>query len=193
VQAVIVHPVAQVYAEALFRIGVEHRTRAQLQEELEMLCALLEEHPDLALFLEAPGLAPSRKVAAMERLLGPDFSELFRNFVCVLIEKRRSGLLPEIRQAFQELADGADHRLRATVTSAVPLAPDRLREVEEILRSRTGAQEVVLTTRVDPTLIGGMIIRHDDTRIDCSLRSRLATVRHRLASRHALAAPGEEV
>jgi len=180
------NPVAQAYADALFAIGQEDGSFDALQEELRTFSELLRSQDELRIFLQAPGIASKKKVEVAEAILEPDFSEIFRNFVSVLIEKRRVGQVEMIATVVAALSDQVSDILRGEIYSAVELSEEKLEEIRALVRKHTGKREVALATNVDPSLIAGLVIQYGDTRIDGSLKNRLDTVRHSLQSQGGL-------
>lgn len=110
----------------------------------------------------------------VELLLPPgDSDPNFRQFLAVLAGNRRLALLPEIAGLYDQLRAEAEKVVKATVTSAQPLAADELEKLRASLRKRFG-REVELATAVDESLIGGAVIDTGDAVIDGSLRTKLA-------------------
>jgi F-type H+-transporting ATPase subunit delta len=103
-----------------------------------------------------------------------------RNLGKLLIEAHATPALPEIREEYDRLDDEAAGRVRAVATSAVPLSDgDRERLVADL--SRRFEKEVRLQTRVDPSILGGLVVQVGDQLIDASVQSRLQQLRRRLA------------
>ena len=101
------------------------------------------------------------------------------NLARILVHRGRTALAAQIAEAFQELADAARGIAHAEVTTAVPLSEGEAKAVAEKLAEITGKQ-VVVQTRVDEGIIGGLVARIGDRLIDGSTRSRLAALRCRL-------------
>jgi F-type H+-transporting ATPase subunit delta len=172
--------VARRYARALFAIGVDRGSFEQLGQELADLAALWGASPDLRQALENPVFGPAEKRGVLEQLLPRVTpSADVQKFVRLLLDKRRIAALPMIARAYRELADAHAGRVRAEVTSAEPLSPGQTDSVRRSLEQRTG-KKVILETRVDPSLIGGLVARVGDLVLDGSVRTQLANLRQRL-------------
>jgi len=102
-------------------------------------------------------------------------------FLAYAIEQDRINGLHEITRAFVRMADDAAGRLQAEVTSAAPLGPDAIAELQQALAVATG-KTIVLTTKVDPSLIGGVVTKLGSYVLDGSVRSALARMREELRS-----------
>jgi|SRR5690606_6835630 F-type H+-transporting ATPase subunit delta len=130
----------------------------------------------------AIGNPMARDEDLVELLLPPgDSDPNFRQFLAVLAENRRLALLPEIAGLYDQLRADAERVVKATVTSAQPLAAEELEKLRASLRKRFG-REVELSTAVDESLIGGAVIDTGDVVIDGSLRTKLARLGAALAN-----------
>lgn len=130
----------------------------------------------------AIGNPMARDEDLVELLLPPgDSDPNFRQFLAVLAENRRLALLPEIAGLYDQLRADAERVVKATVTSAQPLAAEELEKLRASLRKRFG-REVELSTAVDESLIGGAVIDAGDVVIDGSLRTKLARLGAALAN-----------
>lgn len=172
--------VARRYARALFGMGVDAGNYETLGRELGDFATLWSASPELRHALENPVFKPTEKRAVLEGLLprvAP--TNTVQRFVLLLMERRRIALLPAIARAFQDMADAHMGRVRATVTSAEPLAAGTLERVRRSLEQRTG-KKVIVETAVDPELIGGLVARVGDLVLDGSVRTQLADLRAKL-------------
>ena len=172
--------VARRYARALFDIGVSKSNYEVFGGELAALAATYESSPELKQTLENPVFKLDQRRGILDKLLprvAP--STEVRSFAQLLLERGRIGALPAIARAYKELVDEKLGRLQATVTSAQPLDAATAASVQRALERRTG-KKVVLTTSVDPTLIGGIVARVGDLVFDGSLKTRLEGLRSRI-------------
>ena len=170
---------ARRYAEAVFELGDESGTLPQWQEELETLAAVARDQGAVAV-LENPKMPVEQRLALLNRALG-GMSPLARNLAQLLVTRGRLALLPQIAQVFGEMLDARNGVMRAQVVTAVPLSDEEQRAIADRLRTMTGAHDVRVQSRVDPALIGGLVVRVGDRLIDGSTRSRLIQLRRRLA------------
>ena len=165
------------YAAALFELASEAGPKAggvsAVEGDLETLAGALRESAELRALIRNPQVsreALGRVLAGLGEKL--DLSDLTRNFLGVLAQNRRVGELPATIRAFQSIAAAQRGEVSAEVASAHPLSDEQLATLEQKLRAREG-RTVKLKTRVDPDLLGGLVVTIGSQRIDSSIRSRL--------------------
>ena len=161
------------YAAALFDIARESRSIATVEASLANVRAAIDGSPDFARLIASPIVSradAARAVAATAASL--DLDATTTKFLGVLADNRRLGQLPAIIRAFRALA--ADHRGETTaeVTSAHPLADDQVEALKASLRQRIG-RDVAVELAVDPSLLGGLVVRIGSQMIDSSIKTRL--------------------
>lgn len=173
--------VARRYATALYELGNETGELDTLTGEIDRLAVSYKESPELRAALENPLIAHASKRAVVneiaERLSA---SQLTKNALAMLVDRRRIKTLPFIARALRELADRKKGVLRAEVSSAAPLGDAYYARLQEQLRRITGKQ-VVIDRTDDPTLIAGVVTRIGDRVLDGSLRTRLLAMKDALA------------
>ncbi len=170
------------YAETLFELASRHGGDATVDEfarAIEEVATLLDEEPLVREFLETPRVDVEAKQRAIQASFGGRVPDLFLRFLLVVVAKRRQGALREIARQYHALVDAARGRARAEVT--VAREPDEAlqEEIVAALERRLG-QEVVAEFRVDPALLGGVVIRVGGEILDGSLRRRAAGLRRQM-------------
>ena len=161
------------YASALFELASEAGTVSAVETDLETLAEALRESDELRALIRNPEVsreALGRVLAGLGDAL--NLAPLTRNFLGVLAHNRRVAELPATIRAFQSIAAAQRGEVTAEVASAHPLTDDQLSSLEHKLRARQG-RTVKLKTRVDPDLLGGLVVTIGSQRIDSSIRSRL--------------------
>lgn len=171
--------VARSYASALFELGQRDSRIEEFGDALREIARLLDELPDLRLFLETPRIAPKDKKRVLreafaERIPGPVL-----NFVLLTVDKRRQRLLRAMNREYQLLVDEQLGRAHVEVALAREPEPATLDKVKERLSSVLG-KEVIPHVRVVPELLGGIVFRSGDTVFDGSVRRRLNQMKRRL-------------
>lgn len=172
------NPVAKRYAEAAFGIATDTGTQDQWREDLESL-AQLAQHAQAGAYLASGRIPEAQKRIMVQRAL--DVSPLAMNLALLLLQRNRLGLAPQIATAYNAMLDAARGIEQARVTTAVPLSEAEVQAVRERLREMSGARDVQIETRVDPALLGGLVVRIGDRVIDGSTRARLIQLKRSLA------------
>ena len=161
------------YASALFDLASEAGTITAVESDLEKLSEALRESSELSALIRNPEVsreALGRVLSGIGEHLA--LAELTRNFLGVLATNRRAGELPGIIRAFHAIAAAQRGEVSAEVASAHPLTDEQLTALEQKLRAREG-RTVKLKSRVDPDLLGGLVVTVGSKRIDGSIRTRL--------------------
>jgi F-type H+-transporting ATPase subunit delta len=152
-----------------------------VREDLGDFVAAIEEVPELRELLRNPQVDPRARAGALEDVLG-DADELVRNFLRLLSDKGRSGQIQEIHREFERLMAAEERRLEVELTTARELTDEDERRILEQIERASG-RTVEATRRVDPSLIGGVILQAGSLRIDASVRGRLERLRLELTTR----------
>ena len=161
------------YASALFDLARDHNAIPAVESDLETLGAALAASSDLAELIRNPEVSRNDAIKAIDAVAGVlGLSQLTRNFLGVLAGNRRLGALPRIVTAFAAIAAAYRGEVTAEVTSAHPLTDDQHAALAAKLQAREG-RAVKLSTRVDPELLGGLVVRIGSQQIDSSIRTRL--------------------
>jgi F-type H+-transporting ATPase subunit delta len=168
------------YAQALFDLALDTDALVAVEADLKTLKALQAESLDLRRLIASPGFSAEdkgRALAAVAEKAG--VSPLTLKFLGLLAANRRIAALPATIAAFERLA--ATHRgaIAAEVTSAIKLTDDQARGVAAALRQALG-KDPEITTRVDPSILGGLKVRVGSRLFDASLKSRLDSLKFAL-------------
>jgi len=137
--------------------------------------------PELRALLENPQLEPQAKAEALRAVLGGS-DELVRNFLLLLAERGRSSALDEIQREFERLMAASSGQLQVELTTAYALSDEEAHQLVEQIERASG-REVDATRKVDPDLIGGLVLQAGSLRLDASVRGRLVGLRQELAKK----------
>jgi F-type H+-transporting ATPase subunit delta len=173
----LVSGVAERYATALFELALDADALAATEGDIDRFAALLAESEDLKRLVRSPAFSADEQLRAIAAVLDKaGIGGLVANLVKVTAANRRLFTLPDVIAAFKRLA--ADHRgeIAAAVTSAEPLADGQVDSLKAALKEALG-KDVTLEARVDPSLIGGLIVNVGSRMIDGSLRTKLNGLR----------------
>ena len=170
----------RIYASALFDAAKERDALAAVREELEDFVETLREVPELDAVLGNPQLDPRAKVGVLEDLLGSTH-ELVRNFLLLVVEKGRANEIGAMQREFEDLCRREEGVLNVELTTAFELSDDERSAIVEQIRKASG-RPVEATSKVDPDLIGGLVLQAGSMRVDASVRGRIERLRHELTT-----------
>jgi len=173
------------YARALFDVALqEHADLDRVEHDLAAFARLFTDHPALQKVLLNPAVPTPRKraaIAAITALLKP--MPMVGKLVALLAGRDRLVLIPDLLASYRDRLLDFKHVVRAEVTTAAPIAADRTGAVERSLARVTGGQ-VLISTRVDPSIIGGVVAKVGSTVFDASLARQLQKLKERLTHGH---------
>ncbi len=168
------------YATAAFDLAAEERSLDRLAADLAVLKSLLSRSSDLLQLVRSPVISRERQSAGMEAvLMRAGAVALTRKLILLLAQKRRLFILSDVIASFEQLLARHRGEIAAEVTSARDLSAPETAELKRILKDRFG-REPRLTTHVDPSLLGGIVLRVGSRMIDSSLRGKLEALRARM-------------
>ena len=171
---------ARRYAKAVFELAQEKGEVEAWLPRLDAVRAVLTD-PTAAEVFASPALPSARRVEIVEAVATPEMGKEGVNLAKLLVAARRPELIEGVIEEYRALADEAAGRVRATATTAVELDSADYERIAGDLSKRLG-KEVRLEVRVDPAIIGGMVLQVGDRLIDASVATRLQQLRRRLAT-----------
>ena len=165
--------VSKVYGEALFEAAVDHGNAIQLMNETAQLEKILEDNPDFDKLMKHPGIPKQEKLSMVEQVFRGRVSDDLTEFLKIVVTK-------EIFAYFTELVRESEKMGTAYVDTAVELTEAQKQAVKNKLLATTSYQTFDVYYHVDPTLIGGMVIRVGDRVVDSSIRTKLEDMKKQL-------------
>ena len=175
--------VARSYAETLFALAERNEGLEAFGSGISIVASLLEEDPQFRLFLETPRIADRDKQDVLRKAFIDDLPKPLVNFLLITIDKRRQRLLRDIAAQFHALVDEHLGREHVEVTLARSVDEETKAMVASRLSSMLG-KEAIPHVRVDPAILGGVVVRTGDTIYDGSVRRRLEGMRRTLMKAH---------
>lgn len=167
------------YGKALFELAQEQGEEDRIAQELELLCAAVEENPAYLTLLDSPAVDTGERLSLLRAAFGQT-AEILQNFLCILCEKRAMHQFPVCAGEYRKAYDASRNLLRATAITAVPMTPSQQEKLKAKLAGLTG-KTVILENRTDETLIGGITLRYGGVQLDDSIRHRLDELRRGLS------------
>jgi F-type H+-transporting ATPase subunit delta len=163
---------ANTYARSLLDLAEESRIVEAVAADLEVVSTLLVQQPDLEAFLASPYFAEQTRRDLIRNALTGKLNRMTVNFLSVMIDHNRGALLRQILERFRQLYRAYQGYETVSVTVAQSLSPEQVQKLAQDLAEGMRAK-IDLEVRVDPSLLGGIIVRHADKMLDNSIRGRL--------------------
>ncbi len=173
--------IAEPYAQALMSLAQSQDITDDVGKDCRDILEILEKSADLRSFIISPVVKDEDKREVLNRLLGDDIHHYLRNFIMLLVDKRRIVFLEAICEQYLALLRKLTNTVLAEVTASTELSEGQRRDVIEKIKTLTGAESVEVKTDVDPELIGGVIIKVGSQVFDASLRGQLRRISISLA------------
>ena len=174
----IVSGVAQRYASALFEVAVEAGAVDAVGADLDAFETLLAESADLMRLVQSPVFSADEQTRAMGAVLAKaGIGGLAANFVSLAARNRRLFVLPDMIKAYRALAAAHRGEQAAEVLSASPLTEDQVSSLSTALASVAQGKTIRIVPKVDPSIIGGLIVKVGSRMIDTSLKTKLTSLK----------------
>lgn len=169
-----------VYSASLFSLADEENSLPEIMEELLSLRSVFLENTDYAPLLDSPTVSLSSRLSLIDEAFG-DTSEYVRNFIKILCEKKCTHLFPDCVKNFEKLYNKKYNIENVTVITAAPIS-EALRERLCKKLSDDLGKKVILNLKVDESILGGLIVRTENSQTDASVRARLDALKTQLSS-----------
>jgi F-type H+-transporting ATPase subunit delta len=164
--------VASRYAKSLIDLAGEQNAVEPIRKDIELFLETCKENPQLQAILKNPIISLDKKANILDGLFAGKVHDMILSFFKIVIRKGRSEILFATAKEFTNQYNILKNVVSATVTSASPLSPENISQIEEVVKQSTKG-EVILTSIVDPKLIGGFILKVGDKQFDTSISSKL--------------------
>lgn len=163
---------ARRYARALFEIAQEQNILDSVHREIVSFEESLQTNEGFRLFLYSQDLSKKEKKEKLERVLQDRISNIFFNFLLVLLRKGRELIFESVAFEFNRLVDKNNRKVRATTTTAIPLDGPAATQLKSLLDAAFKA-DVEIQNRVDESILGGIIVNVDGQLLDGSIKNQL--------------------
>ncbi len=173
------HRLAEIYAQPLFDLAVEQQQVKTVEEDMDLVMALLQAEPLLGRFLVSPFILLEQKCDLLQRVLSQRVSDLTLHFLRVVLKHNRAFCLGDITTRFCQLCSVHAGHCTVDLTVATALSQEEKALTTAELTDALHAQ-VRLNVVVDPSILGGTVIRYDGKRVDNSVQGRLQRVIHNI-------------
>jgi F-type H+-transporting ATPase subunit delta len=160
------------YISALLDLAAAQGKTADVEQELQLIDQLLKKNPELLNMLLHPKISRLRKKKLLDDILGTRVSAAVRNFLHLLVEKKREGIIPFLFEEFKKAADRLRGVINATVKSAIELSAAQKQKLQSVME-KTTRRTAKITYAVDTALLGGLQVYIGNEILDGSIQGRL--------------------
>jgi F-type H+-transporting ATPase subunit delta len=174
--SIVLSKAAVPYAEALLELAKSNDSLKETTNDMNIVSQFLANSSDLKKFLGNPLVTKEAKKNVVKDILGEQIDGSTLKFLLLLVERGRIQILDSIAQKFLELSFKQESIEIAKITSSIQLSAQQQKEIAEKLKVITGAKQIKLALKVDPTLIGGFTIEIGSKMIDTSIRGQLRQI-----------------
>ena len=171
--------IASVYARSLFEVAQEQGKLDVVRDQLGEFADVLDSNQEMQVFFFSPYFSTPEKVDGLDNVV-TDAEPILLNFLKLLIEKSRMPAVFRVRRTLDELWQRENKLLPVEITSAIELDKSTVKQIGDRIGEETG-QKIELSERVDPDILGGLIVRVGNSIIDSSIRARLDSLRKQVA------------
>lgn len=171
--------IASRYSKSLLDLAKTGGQLDHVKNDMETVHTLCAGSKDLRNLLKNPIVKADQKKAALNKIFA-DCTETTRKFIDLLVDKRREAELAMVAEQFIDAYDHLKGIARATVISAVPLSDEMMTKLRSYIKGMITADEIELTNEVDASIIGGLVVKHEDKLLDMSVAKELREIRKEL-------------
>ena len=168
--------VASRYAKSLLKIAIEENSLEDLYKDMVLVNDVCANSKELTLLLQSPIIKTDKKTAILNEIFGGKISQIASSFIAIITSKKREAILGDIASSFIDIYKFHKSIKTAQVTSAIPLSKDQRDKIIATLKASNNTESVDLKEIVDPSIIGGMIVRVGDKQIDESIKRKLTNL-----------------
>ena len=171
--------IATVYARSLFEVAQEQGKLDDVRDQLGDFADTLDSDQEMQVFFFSPYFSTPEKEEGLDKVV-TGAEPILQNFLKLLIEKHRMPAVFRVRRSLDELWQRENKLLPVEVTSAIELDQNTVKQIGDRIGEETG-QKIELSERVDPDILGGLVVRVGNSIIDSSIRARLDSLRKQVA------------
>ena len=169
------------YALALFDLAKESKSADKVGEDLDTFQEMIDKSADMRRFLKSPVISADEQVKALDALLNKaGIAGTAANFIKLVAEKRRLFAVDDMIRDYRKLRNVEKGVAQAEVTVAEPLKDAHVLELKDALAKVAGSSDVDVVITVDPSILGGMIVKLGSRMVDSSLKTKLNMIRTRM-------------
>ncbi len=171
--------VDKVYSEAVFELACEQGCSDEVKKEFESLAVIFGNNPDFSKLLGTPTVTAGEKLNIIEKTFKGKVSDIVYNFLCVVTEKGRAEEIPAIAEDYKNRWNEKNNIAEVKVVTSVPLSDSLAAKLKAKLENVYG-KKVILSATVDPSIMGGIVLRYGGSLMDGSVKSKLDAIQKQM-------------
>lgn len=173
--------IAKRYAKALIEIAEEMKKLDRITKDVQFIDSVIRSSRDLQLLLKSPIVREEKKKEILKEIFSDSrVDPVTLKFIILLVEKGREGLLPDVVKTYQQLYDEKMGIVTVEITVAYEVSDSEKKKIERKILELTKAKAIKPIYKIDPSIIGGVVIRIGDTVYDASIRRKIQLLREQL-------------
>lgn len=163
------------YAKAILDLAVENKTAESVENDMHTIVHTISGNKELYDFLASPVISGTVKKNALQQVFS-DLGQITQGALAMLVDNKRVGMLREVAFHFISLNEKRKGNDNAVVTTALPLTPELEKKVLDQITKLTG-KSVTIENKIDPSIIGGFVLRVGDVQYDASIANQLSNIK----------------
>lgn len=167
------------YAKSLIDLAKEQNILDQVFNDIQVFKTTVDQNPELSNLLKSPIVDADKKNSVLNKVFSASFNQLTIRFFDVIIRKKREYYLNDIAIAFINQYRFMNNITTATVTTASEMSSQTLQDITQLLEKNTG-KKVIINSKINPSLIGGMVVQIEDKLFDASISGKLRKAKQEL-------------
>jgi F-type H+-transporting ATPase subunit delta len=164
------------YAKSLIDLAKEQNQLEAVNNDIRLFDNVVKSSRDFLLMLRNPIIHTDKKIKIVEQIFKDKFNPITLSFLILVIKKGRESHLPGIAESFIDQYNRLKKILRVKVITAVPVDEALVNRVKQIVKAKTEFENIEMSTKIDPNIIGGFILQYEDKLYDASVQRNLEVV-----------------
>lgn len=169
----------KVYSNAIFQLGIEEHQLDAIHQDLKSCADIFNDEPEFLTILSSPIVSNKEKISLLQTAFEGNCNNLVYNFMCLLVEKHRINIISEIQKDFTTQYNKYNNIVQAEVITCIPLSEELRNKIVEKLCKITNKKVSIVET-VDKSILGGVVVKYDNTIIDDSVKTKFAELSKQL-------------
>lgn len=168
------------YAKSILGLAKERNSLDEVVKDMRLMQETLDGSKDLRIMFRSPIIPSDKKEKIVHEIFAKRLSELTYKFIHLLVVKGREKHIDEMVDSFIEQYNKENHIVKATLTTAVPVDQKTVEELRALLMTDKETESVEMITEVDPTIVGGFVLKHGDLLLDNSVERKLQLIKEQI-------------